>query len=65
MIHCFEYWYGPTLFYEDSYKLVEAPHPGYGTPKMLLPTVNGFVNGYKDTIFPAQAGAKMGLYYRS
>jgi aminopeptidase N len=28
MIHCFEYWLGPYPFYEDGYKLVEAPYLG-------------------------------------
>lgn len=28
MMHCFEKWMGPYPFYEDSYKLVEAPHLG-------------------------------------
>jgi aminopeptidase N len=28
MIHCLEYWLGPYPFYEDGYKLVEAPYLG-------------------------------------
>jgi aminopeptidase N len=28
MLRCFEYWMGPYPFYEDGYKLVEAPHLG-------------------------------------
>jgi aminopeptidase N len=28
MLKCFEYWFGPYPFYEDGYKLVEAPHLG-------------------------------------
>ncbi len=28
MIHCFENWMGPYPFYEDSYKLIDAPHLG-------------------------------------
>ncbi len=28
MLHCFEHWMGPYPFYEDSYKLVEAPFLG-------------------------------------
>ena len=28
MLHCFEYWMGPYPFYEDGYKLVEAPYLG-------------------------------------
>jgi aminopeptidase N len=46
MMRCFEYWFGPYPFYEDGYKLVEAPHLGmehqsgtaYG---------NGYTNGYR------------------
>ncbi|MEO5564342.1 MAG: M1 family metallopeptidase [Chitinophagaceae bacterium] len=28
MLRCFEDWFGPYPFYEDSYKLVETPHLG-------------------------------------
>lgn len=28
MLHCYEYWMGPYPFYEDGYKLVEAPYLG-------------------------------------
>jgi aminopeptidase N len=28
MLHCYEYWMGPYPFYEDGYKLVEAPFLG-------------------------------------
>jgi len=28
MLAAFEHWFGPYPFYEDSYKLVEAPYPG-------------------------------------
>lgn len=28
MLHCFEHWMGPYPFYEDGYKLVEAPFLG-------------------------------------
>jgi len=45
MLEAFEYWFGPYPFYEDGYKLIEAPHLGmehqsgtaYG---------NHFQNGY-------------------
>jgi len=45
MLKAFEYWFGPYPFYEDGYKLIEAPHLGmehqsgtaYG---------NHFMNGY-------------------
>jgi aminopeptidase N len=28
MLHCFEYWLGPYPFYEDGFKLVDAPYLG-------------------------------------
>lgn len=28
MLHCFEHWMGPYPFYEDGYKLVDAPYLG-------------------------------------
>lgn len=28
MLKCFEYWFGPYPFYEDGYKLVDAPYLG-------------------------------------
>jgi len=28
MFRAFEYWFGPYPFYDDGYKLVDAPHPG-------------------------------------
>jgi len=28
MLKCFEHWFGPYPFYEDGYKLVQAPHLG-------------------------------------
>lgn len=28
MLHCYEYWMGPYPFYEDGYKLVDAPYLG-------------------------------------
>lgn len=28
MLACFEHWFGPYPFYEDSYKVIEAPHLG-------------------------------------
>jgi aminopeptidase N len=28
MLSCFEYWFGPYPFYEDGYKLVQAPYLG-------------------------------------
>ncbi len=41
-----EYWLGPYPFYEDSYKLVEAPYLGMEHQSSVT-YGNGFANGYK------------------
>ncbi len=46
MLHCFEYWMGPYPFYEDGYKLVEAPHLGM-EHQSAVAYGNGFANGYR------------------
>ena len=46
MLKCFEYWMGPYPFYEDSYKLVEAPHLGM-EHQSAVAYGNGFMNGYR------------------
>jgi aminopeptidase N len=46
MLHCFEYWMGPYPFYEDGYKLVEAPYLGM-EHQSAVAYGNGFVNGYR------------------
>ncbi len=46
MLHCFEYWFGPYPFYEDGYKLVEAPHLGM-EHQSAVAYGNDFENGYK------------------
>ena len=45
MLDAFEYWYGPYPFYEDSYKLVEAPHLGMEHQSNVA-YGNRFENGY-------------------
>jgi aminopeptidase N len=45
MLHCFEYWMGPYPFYEDGYKLVEAPHLGM-EHQSAIAYGNQFANGY-------------------
>jgi len=45
MLKCFEYWFGPYPFYEDSYKLVETPHLGM-EHQSAVAYGNGFQNGY-------------------
>lgn len=45
MLEAFEYWFGPYPFYEDSYKLVEAPYLGMEHQSSVT-YGNGFQNGY-------------------
>ena len=45
MLTCFEHWFGPYPFYEDGYKLVEAPHLGM-EHQSAVAYGNRFENGY-------------------
>ncbi|HSC52567.1 MAG TPA: M1 family metallopeptidase [Phnomibacter sp.] len=45
MLQCFESWFGPYPFYEDGYKLVEAPHLGM-EHQSAVAYGNKFLNGY-------------------
>lgn len=45
MLKCFEYWMGPYPFYEDGYKLVQAPHLGM-EHQSAVAYGNRFQNGY-------------------
>lgn len=45
MLTAFEYWFGPYPFYEDGYKLVEAPHLGM-EHQSAIAYGNGYRNGY-------------------
>jgi aminopeptidase N len=45
MLDAFEYWLGPYPFYEDGYKLVEAPHLGMEHQSNVA-YGNRFENGY-------------------
>jgi aminopeptidase N len=46
MLRCFEYWFGPYPFYEDGYKLVEAPFLGM-EHQSAIAYGNDFQNGYQ------------------
>ena len=46
MLKAFEYWFGSYPFYEDSYKLVEAPYLGMEHQSSIT-YGNGFQNGYR------------------
>ncbi|GHA55244.1 M1 family metallopeptidase [Pontibacter akesuensis] len=45
MLQAFEHWFGPYPFYEDSYKLVEAPYLGMEHQSSVT-YGNGYQNGY-------------------
>lgn len=46
MLQAFEYWFGPYPFYEDGYKLVEAPYLGMEHQSSVT-YGNGYQNGYR------------------
>ena len=46
MLKAFEYWFGPYPFYEDGYKLIEAPHLGM-EHQSAVAYGNSFKNGYR------------------
>ena len=48
MLKCFEHWFGPYPFYEDSYKLVQAPFLGM-EHQSAVAYGNNFENGYLGT----------------
>ncbi len=48
MMKAFEHWFGPYPFYEDGYKLVEAPHLGM-EHQSAIAYGNGYQNGYSGT----------------
>jgi aminopeptidase N len=48
MLAAFEYWFGPYPFYEDGYKLVEAPYLGMEHQSSVT-YGNGYQNGYRGT----------------
>lgn len=45
MLKSFENWFGPYPFYEDSYKIIEAPHLGMEHQSGIA-YGNGYKNGY-------------------
>ncbi len=45
MLKAFEYWMGPYPFYEDGYKIIEAPHLGM-EHQSAIAYGNNFRNGY-------------------
>lgn len=45
MLHCLEHWMGPYPFYEDGYKLIEAPYLGM-EHQSAIAYGNGYQMGY-------------------
>ncbi|MGH7653261.1 MAG: M1 family metallopeptidase [Gemmatimonadaceae bacterium] len=45
MMTCFEHWFGPYPWYEDGYKLIEAPHLGM-EHQSAVAYGNRYANGY-------------------
>ncbi len=45
MLACFEEWFGPYPFYQDSYKMVEAPHLGM-EHQSAIAYGNAYMDGY-------------------
>ncbi len=48
MLRAFEYWFGPYPFYEDGYKLVEAPFLGM-EHQSAIAYGNNYRNGYRGS----------------
>jgi len=59
MLRCFEYWMGPYPFYEDGYKLVEAPYLGM-EHQSAVAYGNGYQMGYLGT---DRSGTGVGMLF--
>ena len=59
MLQCFEHWFGPYPWYQDGYKLVEAPHPGM-EHQSAVAYGNWFANGYR---LRDETGTGLGLKF--
>ena len=54
MLKAFEYWLGPYPFYEDGYKLVDAPYLGMEHQSGVA-YGNGYTNGYLGKKYPSSS----------
>lgn len=59
MLKAFEHWFGPYPFYEDGFKLVQAPHLGM-EHQSAVAYGNEFQNGYRGRDL---SGSGWGLYW--
>ncbi len=46
MLQCYEHWFGPFPWYQDGYKLIEAPTTGM-EHQTAITYGNGYANGYR------------------
>jgi aminopeptidase N len=61
MLKSFEHWFGPYPFYEDGYKLVQAPHLGM-EHQSAVAYGNNFMQGYLGRDY-SQSAANWGLNF--
>ena len=54
MLKAFEHWLGPYPFYEDGFKMVDAPHLGM-EHQSAIAYGNGYVNGYLGKKYPSSS----------
>jgi aminopeptidase N len=54
MLKAFEYWFGAYPFYEDDYKLVDAPHLGM-EHQSAIAYGNKYANGYLGKAYPSSS----------
>lgn len=59
MLEAFEYWFGPYPFYEDGYKIVEAPFLGM-EHQSAIAYGNNYQNGYRGK---DRSGTGIGLLF--
>ncbi len=63
MLRCFEWWIGPYPFYEDGYKLVEAPYLGM-EHQSAIAYGNHYTNGYYRPTGPIdRSGTGVGMSF--
>ncbi len=63
MLRCFEWWMGPYPFYEDGYKLVEAPYLGM-EHQSAIAYGNHYTNGYYRPAGPVdRSGTGVGFAF--
>ena len=54
MLKAFEHWFGPYPFYEDDFKIVDAPHLGM-EHQSAIAYGNGYQNGYLGRRYPSNS----------